>query len=234
MCRSISTRIISISTVFIFLLSNVLPVIGANHPLSTLEHNRSTGIGDIDITISLDWDPDKVTDTSKITRGLTRTEMETTVKEYAASVYAMTNGLHRLRNVYIFRNKKSWATADIVYLGSKAGRSNAYISAWNTPVRQITMYTYMLNKGQNVWDKFQGPVLAHESGHYIYGLLDEYREGVSSESYTIAQLKQRKEYYMPATDDDNSQSSIMNDHEDWPNWFSTAESYTGATTSGAV
>jgi hypothetical protein len=233
MNRTLFCRLASLFSIFLLLSASVLPAVGARHPLSTLEHNRTTGVSDIDITISLDWDPDEVTNTAKVTRGMTKSEMETAVKEYAASLFAMTNGLHRLRNVYIFRDKKSWSSADITYTGTKAGRSAANVAGWNQPNTQIDMFTYDYNEKtkEYEWDKYPGPVMAHETGHYIYGLMDEYRE---SGGKTIKELKEARNLSTPSGEDDNTQPSIMNDHEVWQNWFSHAESYQGKPTGDAA
>lgn len=223
MRNSLKTRITALFSICLLLFATVLPVSGALHPLSTLQHNSTTGISDIDVTISLDWNPDTVNQ-SVMPRGMTKTEMETAVKEYAASLFAMTNGLHRLRNVYIHSNKRSWANADIRFVGTKHGRSSANIAAWQVPNQQITMYVY---ESMTETDQYPGPVMAHESGHYIYGLLDEYTE-TGAEAKTIKQLLADSESYMPSGEDDGTQPSIMNQHASYPNWLSTAESYAGS------
>jgi hypothetical protein len=215
MKRNMSIRLTAFCSILLLLISAVLPAVAALHPLSTLQHN-TTKVSDVDITISIDWDPGKVNTTAS-PRGLTKSEMEAEVKRYAASLYGMTNGLHRLRNVYIYKNSKSTARADIRYFGSD-GRANANIAGWQVPNQQINMYVFNENK----MDVDQGPVMAHESGHYIYGLLDEYQEVGGK---TIAELKNLKRAYMPSSEDDGTQPSIMNKHWIYPNWFSTVDGY---------
>ncbi|CAH2032114.1 choice-of-anchor X domain-containing protein [Trichlorobacter ammonificans] len=222
MYNRLPVRLTALWCIVLLVCSSVLPAAAALHPLSMLQHNQSTGIGDIDITISLDWNPDTV-NTSVTPRGMTRAETEAAVRSYAASLHAMTNGLHRLRNVYVYTNRKSWANADIRYIGTKAGRSEANIAGWQTPNQQITMYVY---EDDSQVDEYPGPVLAHESGHYVYGLLDEYREQ-GAQAQTISQLIAAGLSYMPSGEDDGSQPSIMNQHASYPNWFSTAEGYAG-------
>ncbi len=217
MKRSMMTRFTAICSILLLLFIAVLPAAAALHPMTTLEHNTATKVSDIDITISLDWDPDKVNPSVITPRGMTKVEMEVEVKKYAASMYGMTNGLHRLRNVYIYNKSKSAARADIRYFGSD-GRANANIAAWQVPNQQIRMYVF--NEGE--MDGYQGAVMGHESGHYIYGLLDEYQE---KNGKTIAELKELNESYMPSSEDDGTQRSIMNKHENYPNWFSTAGGY---------
>ncbi len=228
MNQTINTRLTALFSICLLLFATAMPVCGAINPLSIMSHNSVTGVTDVDVTISLDWDPDKVVTTASLPRGMTKAEMEATVKDYAASVYAMTNNLHRLRNVYIFRNKKTWANTDIRYFGTKAGHASAPVAGWNEANSQINMYTTFTD---NTWDEAQGAVMAHESGHYIYGLEDEYRD---SNGKTIAQMTSSGAIDFPASDDDGTQPSIMNGHATYPNWFSTADTYTGTPRAGAL
>ncbi len=223
MQRRSRIRFLALFSIFLLLINTALPAVAALHPLSILTHNATTGISDIDITISLDWDPAKVNQTVT-PRGMTVAETEATVRSYAASLYGMTNGLHRLRNVYIHKNSKSWANADIRYVGTTAGRSNANVARWQDSNGAITMYVYETNIKP---DSYPGPVLAHESGHYIYGLLDEYVELPEYGGKTIQQLFKENISYFPSSEDDGTQPSIMNQHYTYPNWFSTAGSYAG-------
>ena len=212
----------AICNILLLLFSSVLPATAALHPLSTLQHNTATKVSDLDITISVGWNPGDVVTASTAPRGLTTAEMEAEVRKYAASLYGMTNGLHRLRNVFIYKNSKSVARADISYSGSN-GRATGSVAGWQVPNHQITMYTFYQNK----MDGYQGAVMGHESGHYIYGLLDEYK---NVGGQTIKELTDAKILYMPSSEDDEAQNSIMSNHITYPNWFSTAEGYTGPDT----
>ena len=218
MKRTMNARLTAICSILL-LSSAVLPVAAALHPLSTLQHNTTTKISDIDITISVDWDPGTVS-TSAAPRGLTKDEMEAEARKYAASIYGITNGLHRLRNVYLYKNSKSTTRADIRYFSSN-GRANGSVAGWQIPNQQITMYTFYNDKK----DGYQGAVMGHESGHYIYGLLDEYQDGGGK---TIKELTADGILYMPSSEDDDTQLSIMKNHEIYPNWFSIADGYTGS------
>ena len=212
----------AICNILLLLFSSVLPATAALHPLSTLQHNTATKVSDLDITISVGWNPGDVVTASTAPRGLTTAEMEAEVRKYAASLYGMTNGLHRLRNVFIYKNSKSVARADISYSGSN-GRATGSVAGWQVPNQQITMYTFYQNK----MDGYQGAVMGHESGHYIYGLLDECK---IVGGQTIKELTDAKILYMPSSEDDEAQNSIMSNHITYPNWFSTAEGYTGPDT----
>lgn len=225
MQRRSRIRFMAIACIFLLLINTALPAVAALHPLSVLAHDRASGISDIDLTISLDWDPAKV-DLNVTPRGMSVAETEAVVKSYAASLYAMTNGLHRLRNVYIHKNSKSWANADIRYVGTTAGRSNANVACWQESSGVITMYVYETDTKP---DSSPGPVLAHESGHYIYGLLDEYVELAEYGGKTVQQLIGENMRHFPSSEDDGTQPSIMNQHHTYPNWLSTAGSYAGDT-----
>ncbi len=218
MQHSPGKQIVALFSILLLLFSMALPVGAAVHPLSRVDHNSATGVSDIDVTISLDWDPARYT-TPDI---MTKTGMENAVKEYAASLFAMTNGLHRLRNIYIYKSKKFWSSADIRYVSTRGDRSEANVAGWKVPNEGITMYIYEDIKKPESIDEMPGSTMGHESGHYIYGIFDEYRE-VNGKS--IAELKDPG---APSKEDYQTHPSIMNDNEKYPNWFSTAETYTGS------
>ena len=218
---SAGKQFIAIITVIMMLLSSASPALAAVHPLSRLDHNSTSGVSDIDVTISLDWDPARYVNPAIMSKQW----LENAVTDYAASLYAMTNGLHRLRNVYIYKNKKFWSSADIRYVSTKADRSAANVAGWRTRNKEIIMYVY---EEPGKVDTNPGQVMAHESGHYIYGLWDEYREDASSGGKTIEELTDAGQTWKPSSEDFQTHPSIMNEHAVYHNWFSTNETYSGS------
>jgi len=211
------------AVVLIHLFSLLLPALAEIHPLGGIADKDNSGIQDLDITISLDWAPDTVTGAEANPRGMTTAEFQTAINGFAQSLFAMTNGLHRLRNVYVFKNKAFWDMADVRYISTQVGRSAAHVSYWKKKGGHIVMYVYeSLDAGVYTRDDYPGPVLAHECGHYIYGVYDEYQEAGGK---TREQLRTENKLWSPAGDDDGSQASIMNQHVTYPNWFSLDNGY---------
>ena len=80
MQNRLSLRLIALCSVVALLFNTTLPATAALHPLSMLQHNRTTGVSDIDLTISLDWDPAKV-NLNVTPRGMTVAETEAAVND---------------------------------------------------------------------------------------------------------------------------------------------------------
>ena len=224
----IKRRISKAAVLLMVVLQILFPLLTALaeiHPLGGVTDKDGSGIQDLDLVISLDWDPAALTGAEADPRGFTQTEFRQVIDSFAKSVFAMTNGLHRLRNIYVFKSKAFWDMADIRYISTAAGRSAANVSGWRKKGNQIEMYVYEdFSNGVYTADAYPGPVLAHECGHYIYGVFDEYQETGAGKK-TRAQLQALNDLSMPASDDDNTQPSIMNNHAVYPNWLSTTETY---------
>ncbi|HSV43082.1 MAG TPA: vWA domain-containing protein, partial [Candidatus Bathyarchaeia archaeon] len=203
----------------------IFPAAAKNFHLSEVTGKSASGIQDLDITISLDWDPETVKKTDADPRGFTKDEFNDVINSFAQSLYSMTNGKHRLRNVYVYTSRHHWDKADVSYISKEAGTAKANVSSWKKSAGRILMYVYEdFKKGKYVLDDSPGPVLAHESGHYIYGLYDEYKE-TRSDGKTRAQLEKERDFGTPAKDDDGTQKSIMNAHASYPYWFSVDSGY---------
>ena len=215
-------RVMVLSVLLWQLVFPLIPAFALIHPLATVGDKSTAGIQDVDITISLDWDPAAVTGTEADPRGFTKAEFDAVIDNYAKSLFAMTNGRHRIRNVYVFAKSAFWDMTDIRYISKEVGRANANISAWKGQTGQITMYVYDSVDADGKWivDDAPGPTLAHECGHYIYGIYDEYVEPKEIGGMTRDELKKLNKLWKPAADDDGTQASIMNNSKTYPNWFS--------------
>ena len=196
-------------------LMPILPAIAAFHPLAGVT-DKNAGIQDVDITISLDWDPATVSKGDSDPRGLTADEFKSVIESFAASVFSTTNGLHRLRNVFVFKNGDYSDMADIRYIKDKGGDA-ANVSKWKKKSGQIFKYVYEDDNNYRQ-DDCPGASLGHEAGHYIYGVYDEYKKSGTK----IADLTDKSD---PASDDDGTQESIMNAHCTYRNWFSVDSGY---------
>ena len=111
------------------------------------------------------------------------------MRHWSVAVYEMTNGRHRLGRVKIVQGEENREFAHVRWLENyhKNGKPHAETEAGAyVPYRQeavsprhaIKMSSEFL-VGRNVFSSSQGPIdtgytLAHECGHYVYGLFDEY------------------------------------------------------------
>ncbi len=146
----------------------------------------------IDLTISLYANP----------TGVDRTPYEKIIGYYADAVFEASNGVHQVRQVRIYRNSRFADKADVVWAHS--GWPCANSGGWGVAGKHI--YMFDIFGGTNflsgdVGYQGGGYCLAHEWGHYGYGLYDEYR-GSSWLNNLYG--------HMPHTGDDAVVPSIMN------------------------
>lgn len=198
----------------VLLLAAACPAWAAIHPLAGLAHNATNNLGSLDLTVSVEWNLDAAP-----TGTWNRSTYRNMVDSFAKSLFAVTEGRHRVRRVYTFMNKKEWDRADIRFVSNRSGRSEASVAAWRTGPGEITMY---LKENATTRDAYIGPVMAHECGHYVYGIFDEYQDNSSKPAVSL------KDKTSPASDDFEDMPSIMNRHADWPLQFSIAANYTDA------
>lgn len=172
-----------------------LPAWAANHPLSSLQD-----VNTMDYVVNVDWDfdnpPTQVGNTAQV---VDRAFITSIIRTFAQSVFTFTEGRHRIGNVYIYRNKQFGTNVDIQLI-NKDGRSNASLSGWGGA--GTTSHNY-LTMGQAETADMVGKVVAHEMGHYTYGVADEYANVGTPFNPTIP--------YFPA-ETDSPKNSIMNNH----------------------
>ena len=135
-----------------------------------------------------------------------REQYEEIIRYFADGVFESSNGAHRISTVNIYIDSKNSKDADIVW--NDTGRPNAWPngrSGEKSDRQHIFMFdvfdlanTDYLGGSNN--HARGGYALAHEWGHYFYGLFDEYRGQDESRNSTD---------YMPHTDDDPVECSIM-------------------------
>lgn len=166
------------------------PVFAANHPNSNVSAKQTDGTQVLDLTLNTDWDYDTEVmqkGTSSNPRYLSRTYVTDLINQTARTLFVMTNGKHRIGKVYVFKNGKFGNNVDIRVLNT-TGRANADISGWRND-GGLTTNNYITNCASSSCDANtadsglipEGPVetgevIAHELGHYVYGLFDEYVE----------------------------------------------------------
>ncbi len=202
--RKLSFRQTAISSAVVAaLLSGGLQA--AEHPNTKVNYDASRNVNVIDMVMSIDWDFDSPP------AGLERTFIENILKQSSQSLYTMTEGRQMLGKVFVYKNGQFMNNTDIQYL-QKDGRANAHIGGiFNCQSCRNQMFA-----GTGETAEQHGKTLAHEFGHYVLALYDEYREvgGTSTEPGS-------------PQDGDTPRDSIMHNHLGYVN-LSTASDYPDA------
>lgn len=175
------------SCVYALIAGMMLPVNftahAANNALSAVADANT-----IDYVVNVDWDYDNPpTQVGNPEQVLDRAFITNIIRTTAQSVFTYTEGRHRLGTIFIYKNKLFNTNVDIQII-NKDGRSNAHVSGWGKPVGW-TSHNYLTLGSPETADQV-GKVIAHELGHYTYGLLDEYAEAAGSSSPRIPSFPQ--------------------------------------------
>lgn len=147
----------------------------AIHPLSFAKTESAT-LQTLDLVASTDFDYDATP--APLTPGsveLNRTFVNAIFAEMAQFMFTMTEGRHRVGTVYVYRNNRFSSNVDIKVLGLAPGRSNAHVAGWQKRGRTSNNFIARSATVERT-PQALGRVIAHEHGHYLYGLYDEYRE----------------------------------------------------------
>ena len=151
-------------------LQTCVPAIAANNPLSGVGSDINT----LDYVANVDWDFDKPpTQVGDGSVTLDRTYITNLLRVFARSNFTMTEGLHRIGNIYVYNNGQFGTNVDIQII-NKDGRSNASGAGWQKAAGR-TSHNYLTMVNPETFDQV-GKVITHEMGHYTYGLFDEYQE----------------------------------------------------------
>ncbi len=122
---------------------------------------------------------------------------------FADAIYEMTNGVHKVRNVTIYQNGRHTRTADVVWIAQEW--PCAYVNGYGVPGYNVSMGDFFNFTDFTVDRRCGGYVLAHEWGHYYYGVYDEYQSGPGNSCPA-------SEKDCPHPDDDPVRNSVMNDN----------------------
>ncbi|MBI4740509.1 MAG: hypothetical protein HY777_02915 [Betaproteobacteria bacterium] len=189
--------------------------ISASNPFARFEYNAQKQTGAIDLSFSVDWNVSAPPTIMPTATGapvpLDQAYLQALIRETARTVFAMSNGAHTLRNVYIYDNSQFMNTADI-RIHNRDGRSNANISGWLRPGTRNEIFPTMGNQVET--PEQTGQVIAHELGHYFYGVFDEYVEAGRP-------LSADNPGSPAATD--TAKNTVMHDQYQWWNFSSSAD-----------
>lgn len=163
-----------------------------------------------DFVSNADWDydanpPTRSTVGPAIGQTLDRAFITAAFTQMAKSTFTMTEGRHRVGTVYVYPSSRFGNRVDIKMVSQIAGRSNATVSRYRANSGTSTNYL-------EATPEALGKVMAHENGHYVYGLFDEYRE--------VGKAANPNDNSDPA-DGDTPRDSLMNNQELFSS-FSTA------------
>ena len=180
----------------------------ANHALTGV-----VNVNTIDYVVNVDWDfdnpPVQANNPSQV---LDRAYITSVMRVVAQSVFTMTEGRHRLGTIYVYRNKQFGNNVNIQFINTN-GRSSANVSGLNS--RNASSFNHLSFNGNHESVVQLGKVIAHELGHYTYGLYDEYVEaGVALDPLNLGSPSQS----------DNAKNTIMNDQNAFVS-FSTPADY---------
>ncbi len=141
----------------------------ANHALTAV-----ADVNTIDYVVNVDWDYDSPpTQANNPGQVLDRDYITSVMRVVAQSIFTMTEGRHRLGNVYVYRNKQFGNNVNIQFI-NKDGRSSAHVAGFGT--RNSSSFNHLSFQAAPESINALGKVIAHELGHYTYGLFDEYVE----------------------------------------------------------
>ena len=157
-----------------------------------------------DVTMSLYNDPSGDEDPDHDTGSEQQTTYEQIVRFWADGVCEESNGAHKLGRVRIFR-KGAFPAADVIWNASEHPRADA--SGFGVAGQHLIfgdVFPDGAGTGHNLNmlddPEASGYTLAHEWGHYVYGLYDEYRG---------QEDRPGDPFYFPRTSDTPTSPSIM-------------------------
>jgi len=199
------TRVFSVLYYILFLVLFLSGLCSAgSSPLTVYDYDAASETGYFDLVISLDWEPEQGDKEGLLTNAF---------EQFAEDVFMMTEGKHKIRNLYVFSNGQEMNRADI-QVKNEGGRSNAQAGGIFKKGGRILTFTHF-SSGTPRTDSYIGHTMAHEFGHYAYALFDEYADN-NGPRWSIWPSTPRS--------GDNPRPTIMNQHGTWQ-WFSTSDDY---------
>jgi len=206
-------------------------VFSASRALAPAGVMASSASSVFDITISLDTDPQGDND-YKADSGAgddAQNAFERRIEEFAKAVYQSTNGALKIGKVSIFRSKPGATrvnSADVLWdencAADQGPRANP--SGYEVAGKHIWMCTNWPGSSTMPDPKGGGYTLAHEWGHFAFGLYDEYAQEQCSLPLNIACPKAT-----PRGDDTAAIPAIMNNQ-----WIAASGTVPAGYTGGAA
>jgi hypothetical protein len=148
-----------------------------------------------------------------------RSDYEQVIRHWANGVFEMTNGGHKLGKIRIFTNGRFSNAADVVWVANTwpSANLNGFTTSPNRRINMSDAFGRYAVPGNASQLMDAGYCLAHETGHYVYSLRDEY-------SILAGDVVVEPSIM-------NSQWNALNGHSEWLN-FSTENNYSALTNQG--
>ena len=202
-----------------FLCSSLLlggAALAGSHPLTKVVFDKTSGISYVDQVVHIDWDidnpPSLVID--GVSTPLNKAYINSIMEIASDLLYTMTEGRMRLGKISVYSNT-FLDRADMQIL-NKSGRPNAHLDGIDVLGMRNQNFTQPFGEPANV--TYIGKTIAHEFGHYFFGLLDEYREVGNFKTEDPGSPQDR----------DTPRPTIMNSQMDFSR-FSTPADYSDTT-----
>ena len=192
-------------------LQTYVPAFAANNAFSAV-----ADVNTLDYVANVDWDfdnPPTQIGNSSVT--LNKAWITSMLTVFARSNFTMTEGLHKVGTVYVYKNSLFGTNVDIQVI-NKDGRSNASPAGWQKGA-SWTSHNYLAMSGAPSTLDEVAKVITHEMGHYTYTLHDEYQE--QGKALNPADVG-------GAADIDTPRNTIMNNHLQFQS-LSTPADYIG-------
>ena len=101
----------------------------AIHPMSAIR-TESTTLQTVDLAVNVDFDYDASPVATFNGLTLDRAYITSVLGFMAQTMFTMTEGRHRVGNVYVYRDSRFGNNVDVKLIGMVAGRSNAHVAGW--------------------------------------------------------------------------------------------------------
>lgn len=221
MLSRINSTIRALAMAGLVLPATVPAAYAGNHPLTG--SRTVSGNTVFDIVVSLQDENPKGDNDAKVDAGTSDDEQnafERRIQAFADAVYEMTNGAHKLGRVTIYKAKNKQSQADITWERDCADNNGPWANPNKYGRAGGTIHMCTNWDGDSpISDAGSGATLAHEWGHYAYGLYDEYQDGQCTPSLL------NNCGSTPTATDTPVQPSIMNCQ-----WFAVGAGGCGTTT----
>ncbi|MEJ2749821.1 MAG: VWA domain-containing protein, partial [Anaerolineae bacterium] len=125
--------------------------------------------------------------TATLTTAADRANYEAVIGYFADAVYEESNGANRLRKVTFYRDAMNFDSANVRWVASchpNANASGYIVPGWHVNMCDQFYSTNFLDPAKQADG---GGTLAHEWGHYFYGMYDEYRGSTVSDRISSPQ-----------------------------------------------
>ena len=168
--RLVARRMFVCLMAFSLVTPGFTPSIAAVHSLSSV-----VAVNTLDLVVNVDFDFDTpVGQAGDENTLINKAWLSEVLGITAQTIFTMTEGRHRLGTVFVYKNKAFGNNVDVQII-NQAGRSSAHVAGWQKRNRSSRNFMAFAG-GQARTTQQVGTVIAHEMGHYIYGLYDEYVE----------------------------------------------------------